>query len=102
MSRKEELTNYLKGKTDMVLVENYIDELISLEKALLQLRDEEPILVHPNDPTKKKPNPVYKEKISLLAQYNSCIRTVAHLTGANEVEEDSPLRAWVKENVSKE
>lgn len=99
MSRKEELLNYLSGKIDKILIENYVDEIVSLEKSLLELRDEPAVLIHPNNPKLKKPNPVYKEKISLLAQYNSCIRTLAHLSGATEVEEDSPLRVWARANV---
>lgn len=101
MSRKEELLTYLKGKTEEAFVECLVEEIVFLEEQLNELRKLPFIKVHPENPDIQKATPASKQYISLLAQYNANIRTIARLAGAVDVEEDSPLRAWAKKNANK-
>ena len=101
MTRKEELLKYMGDKVDREFVDHLIDEVVFLEGQLTELKKLPFIKVHPNNPEMQKSTPASKMYVSLMAQYNANIRTLAHLAGATETEEDSPLRVWAKNNVSK-
>lgn len=101
MSRKDELMKYLGDKTDRDFVENLVDEVVFLEDQLKELKKLPFIKVHPTNPEMQKATPASRLYVSLMAQYNANIRTLAHLSGASEIEEDSPLRTWAKNNASK-
>lgn len=98
MSRKEELLKYMGGKADRELVEYLIDEAVFLEGQLAELKKLPFIKIHPQHPEMQKATPASRMYVSLMAQYNANIRTLAHLSGATEAEEESPLRAWAKAN----
>lgn len=101
MDRRDELLNYLKGKTETAFVENLVDEVVFIEEQLTSLKKLPFIKVHPENPELQKATPASRMYVSLMAQYNANIRTLARLAGAVDVEEDSPLRAWAKNNVDK-
>lgn len=98
MSRKEELLKYMNGKADPELTEHLINEAVFLEEQLEALKKLPFIKVHPQNPELQKATPASRMYVSLMAQYNANIRTLAHLSGATETEEESPLRAWAKAN----
>lgn len=98
MSRKDDLLKYAKGKVDDVVVVKVVDKVIFLESELDRLENIVKTCIKENAPAKKQ-FAYSKEFRSTLAQYNSLIRTYNHLCGGTEeVEEDSPLRAWARKN----
>ena len=101
MSRKDELLKFMGDKIDRGFVEPLIDEVIFLESQLTELKKLPFIKVHPQNPELQKSTPASKLYVSLMAQYNANIRTLAHLSGANETDEESPLRLWAKNNANK-
>ena len=93
MDRKEELLKAIEGNEILIPV---IDDIVFLEKELDELRKLPQIIVHPDDPTRQKATPaakMYKEKIQ---QYSLLIKILLRATGADESEEDSPLRKYLK------
>lgn len=96
MSRRNELLAYLKGNDNGELIEPMVDEVVFLEQQLAELRKLPFIRVHPRNPEMQKVTPASRMYVSLMAQYNANIRTLARLSGKTELEEDSPLRSWVK------
>lgn len=101
MSRKDEILKYMGDKVDRSFVERLVDEVVFLETQLTELKKLPFIKVHPTNPEMQKATPASKQYVSLMAQYNANIRTLAHLSGNTDVEEESPLRAWAKNNASK-
>lgn len=99
MSRREELLKYLGGNGNEELIEPMVDEVIFLEGQLTELRKLPFIKVHPKNPEIQKATPASRMYVSLMAQYNANIRTLARLSGKTEIEEESPLRSWVKNHV---
>lgn len=98
MSRKEELLKLLNNDitytplvTEMVYLENQLDELRELPK----------IKVHPSDPTKQKTTPAAKLYKEYLQQYTNIVRILMKATGVDETEEESPLRRWMNEHTEK-
>ena len=96
MSRREELLKYLGGKDNGAMIEPMVDEVVFLEQRLTELRKLPFLRVHPHSPEIQKATPASRMYVSLMAQYNANIRTLARLSGKIEVEEESPLRSWVK------
>jgi hypothetical protein len=96
MSRREELLKYLGGKDNGAMIEPMVDEVVFLEQRLTELRKLPFLRVHPHNPEIQKATPASRMYVSLMAQYNANIRTLARLSGKIEVEEESPLRSWVK------
>ena len=96
MSRRDELLKYLGGKDNGAMIEPMVDEVVFLEQRLTELRTLPFLRVHPHNPEIQKATPASRMYVSLMAQYNANIRTLARLSGKIEVEEESPLRSWVK------
>ena len=93
MNRKEELLKAIENNGILIPV---IDEIVYLEEELEKLRKLPQIIVHPSDPTRQKATPaakMYKEKVQ---QYSLLIKILLKATGADEVEEESPLRKYLK------
>lgn len=94
MSRKKELEKIV-GK-DNELVSQLVDEILFLEKQLIQLKQLPFIKVNPNNNAQQKATPASKQYKEFLQQYTNCIKVLASVTGQDDKEEDSPLRAWAK------
>lgn len=101
MTRREELLKYLSGKTEQLMVEQLVDEIIFQEQQLDELKKLPFINVNPKNPMQQKATPASRMYVSLMAQYNANVRTIARLSGDTEIEEDSPLRSWAKKNANK-
>lgn len=96
--RKEILLNAFKnvenGK-DVILP--MIDDVVFLEERLIELRELPFIRIDENDPSRQKPTPAAKQYKELLQQYNNCIKILTGVLRKDSVEEDSPLRAFLRD-----
>lgn len=97
MTRKEELLKLLNNDITYVPL---ITEMVYLEEQLDELRELPKIKVHPTDKTKQKTTPAAKLYKEYLQQYTIIVRILMRATGADETEEDSPLRKWMSEHIS--
>lgn len=97
MDRKSEL---LKLVNDLPGLVPLVEEAVYLEGQLDYLRKLPKIKVHPEDASKQKVTPAAKLYKELLQQYTNIIRILIRATGADEAEEESPLRRWINERFS--
>jgi len=96
-TRKAELEKVFEGVENVrEIVLPLIDDVVFLEERLKALRELPFIRVNPKNPAIQKPTPAAKQYKELLQQYNNCIKILATTVNRAEVEEDSPLRAFVK------
>ena len=93
MARKEELLNTVNNDISLIPL---IDEAVYLEEQLDYLRTLPKIKVHPKDKSKQKATPAAKLYREYLQQYTNIIKILLRVSGIDEAEEDSPLRAWLK------
>ena len=98
MTRKEELLQLLDNDITYVPL---ITEMVYLEDQLDELRELPKIKVHPEDKTKQKTTPAAKLYKEYLQQYTNIVRILMKATGADEADEDSPLRRWMNERINK-
>ena len=94
MDRKTELLDLIKNDSSLVPL---IDEVVYLEEQLDYLRSLPKIKVHPKDPSKQKPTPAAKIYKEFLQQYTNLIKILLKATGAENENEESPLRKWMNE-----
>jgi hypothetical protein len=92
MERREELLKLTNDPTVIPL----IDKMIFLENKLEELEKLPMIKVNPKDLMQQKATPAAKMFKEFLQQYVNVVKVVAHATGDENNEEDSPLRAWVR------
>ena len=97
MSRKEELLKLLNNDITYVPL---VTEMVYLEDQLDELRELPKIKVHPEDKTKQKTTPAAKLYKEYLQQYTNIVRILMKATGADENEEESPLRKWINEHIT--
>lgn len=76
-----------------------VDEMVYLEEQLDTLRGLPKIKVHPKDPTIQKATPAAKMYKEYLQQYLNIVRILLRLTGADDTEEESPLRKWMNSHL---
>ena len=93
MTRREELLKVIGDNKTLVPM---IDEIVYLEEQLDMLRKLPKIKVNPNNPLQQKVLPAAKIYKEYLQQYLNAVKAIEKVTGANETEEESPLRKWVK------
>lgn len=96
MTRKEELLKLLNNDITYVPL---VTEMVYLEDQLDELRELPKIKVHPQDQTKQKTTPAAKLYKEYLQQYTNIVRILMKATGVDDTEEDSPLRRWMNEHV---
>lgn len=96
MSRKEELLKILNNDITYIPL---VTEMVYLEEQLDELRDLPKIKIHPTDKTKQKTTPAAKLYKEYLQQYTNIVRILMKATGADESEEESPLRKWMNEHI---
>lgn len=99
MSRREELLSLVEDTPALVKL---VDEMLYLEERIGELKKLPFIKVHPKDPSRQKATPAAKQYKELLQQYTNIIKTITRASGIDDVEEESPLRAWVREHVDSE
>lgn len=99
MSRKEELEKivFKPGSDNEIKAAQLIDEIVFLEEQMQELRKLPFIKVDKDNPMKQKATPAQKQYKETLQQYNNSLRLLFKLTGdLGDIEEESPLRKWVK------
>lgn len=98
MSRREELLKILENvdESKKTVVIPMIDDIVFLEGKLENLRKLPFIKIHPTNPDMQKLTPAAKQYKELLQQYNNCIKILVSTVSKGELEEDSPLRAYLK------
>ena len=97
MNRKQELLNIfadMEGVKDIIAP--MIDDVVFLEEQLTQLKQYPMLKVNPNNPTQQKATPASKLYKEYLQQYNNCIKILCSTLTKNNVEEESPLREFIK------
>lgn len=93
MDRAEELLN----GTPEVKAKQLIEEVEFLEGELKELKKMPFLSVNPKNPAQQKATPAAKLYKELLQQYNNSMKLLMRMLGdLGEVEEDSPLRRWIK------
>lgn len=97
--RKSELLGVIGENSTLIPL---IDEMVYLEEQLDHLRPLPKIKIHPKDPSIQKVTPAAKLYKELLQQYTNIIRIVMRITGEDETQEESPLRAWVRKHADLE
>lgn len=97
MTRKEELLKLLNNDITYIPL---VNEMVYLEDQLDELRELPKIKVHHSDPTKQKTTPAAKLYKEYLQQYTNIVRILMKATGADETEEESPLRRWMNEHIN--
>ena len=99
MTRKEELEKivYKDGSDNNIKAAQLIEEILFLEDQMQTLRALPFIKVNPKDTMQQKATPAAKMYKETLQQYNNSLRLLFRLTGdMGDIEEESPLRRWVK------
>lgn len=96
MDRKEEL---LKLIGDDDTLKPLIEDMLYLEGELDYFRSLPKLKVHPKDPSKQKPTPAAKLYKEYLQQYVNVVKVLLKATGADESEEESPLRKWMNQRL---
>ena len=98
MSRQTDLlkilnndVTYLPLVTEMVYLEEELDELRKLPK----------IKIHPTDQTRQKLTPAAKLYKDYLQQYTNIVRILMKATGVDENDDESPLRTWINGRINK-
>ncbi|MCQ2308193.1 MAG: hypothetical protein MJ000_11640 [Bacteroidales bacterium] len=104
MSRKDELLKVFAGvdADRLSMVRNLIDDAVYLEGQLDRLRTLPFIMVNPRNPAQQKSTPAAKQYKEMLQQYSNIIKLLASFLGKVEADEDdSPLRAYMRQRVNK-
>ena len=99
LGRKEELMAIIsgKGKDAEVEARQLIDEIIFIENQLTELKKLPFISVNPKNPAIQKATPASRQYKDLLQQYTNALKLLLKLAGdLGEVDEESPLRKWLK------
>lgn len=97
MSRKDELIKLIDNNTALLPL---VDEMLYLEEQLDYYRTLPKIKVHPNDLSKQKATPAAKLYKEYLQQYINIVKVLQKATGADDLEEESPLRLWMNAHVN--
>ncbi len=95
--RKKELLD-LVSQDQVAQVEQLVDEIIFIESQLVEMKKLPFIAVDPRNSMRQKATPAAKLYKELMQQYNNSLRLLLRLSGdlGGEVEQESPLRQWVK------
>ena len=97
MSRKDELLAIFNEIQDVKgIITPMIDDVVFLEERLTELRTMPFIRVNPNNSAEQKATPAAKMYKELLQQYNNCIKILCGVLSKNGVEDESPLRSFLK------
>ena len=92
-NRKEELLTAINHDPALTPL---VEDAVYLEEQLDALRKLPKIVIHPKDPCKQKTTPAAKLYKELLQQYTNIIKILTRSADADEAEEESPLREWVR------
>lgn len=97
MERKDELINSLVNADNKCTVMPLIEEVLFLENQLSYLKTLPFIRISKKSDELQKPTAAAKQYKELLQQYINLIKTLATITGMDSENEESPLRAYLKQ-----
>jgi hypothetical protein len=99
MSRLDELRDVFKSvdENKRKIVEPLIDEAVFLENQMQALKAYKFIKVHPQNPELQKVTAAGKQYREYLQTYTNIIDKLCRIYSNEETEEESPLRAFLKE-----
>lgn len=97
MSRKDDLLALITINKEMIIP--LIDDVLYMEQQLQYYRSLPQISVNPKNPMQQKATPAAKLYKETLQQYTNCIKVLAHCTGQDADNEESPLRKWVNSRI---
>jgi hypothetical protein len=99
MDRKQELIEIIRhGEHDEAIACRLIDEVVFLERRLVELREYPFLAINPKNPEQQRQTPAAKQYKELLQQYTNCVKILLKVTCGEAAEEESPLRTWIKAN----
>ena len=102
MNRRDQLIAIIPEES-LELVKSVIDDIVFLEGKLTELKKLPFIQVHPQDASKQRSTPASKQYKEFLQQYINCIKMIEYVIYKDkrlegDEAEESPLRAWFREN----
>lgn len=97
MSRTEDLREVFKDIDEgkRTIIDNLIDEAVFLEGQMQELKKYPFIKFHPQNPNLQKITAAGKQYREFLQTYTNIIDKLARIYGREELEEESPLRAFL-------
>ena len=98
-TRRQELLEFVGNEE---IFGNLIDEMVFLEIRLNELRKLPMIKVNPHDASMQKVTAAGKLYKDYLQQYTNIVKILLKATGAEEKDEESPLRKWMNEHITEE
>lgn len=97
MDRRTQLLEIFAEIEDVKgIITPMIDDVVFLEERLTQLRALPFIRINPNNEAEQKATPAAKMYKEFLQQYNNCIKILCGVLSKNGVEDESPLRSFIK------
>lgn len=101
MNRKKQLLKLCSGLDEAAstATAQLVNEMVFLEKQLTELKAQPFISINPRNPMQQRQTAAAKQYKELLQQYTNCVKIMLKVTGGEAAEEESPLRAWLKDNV---
>ena len=97
MTRKQELLKVFNDIEDVKeVITPLIDDVVFLEDRLKELRQLPFIRINPNNSAEQKATPAAKQYKEFLQQYNNCIKILCSTLNKNAIEDESPLRAFLR------
>lgn len=99
MSRKEELLQICSGLDESGRASTIIliDEMLFLEGQLMELKKMPFLSVNPKNPKQQKQTAAAKQYKEMLQQYTNCVKILLKVAGGEAAEEESPLRAFLRQ-----
>ena len=91
--RKQELVAIV-GNDPML--RELIEDAVFLEAEIEVLRKLPAIKVDPHNPERQKQTAAAKLRKEDMQQYTNIMKILLHASGADEAEEESPLRKWMR------
>lgn len=97
--RKNELMRICAGFDDSAkaATSKIIDEMLFLEDRLTELKKQPLLSVNPRNPAQQRQTAAAKQYKEFLQQYTNCVKILLKITGGSEAEEESPLRAFLRQ-----
>ena len=100
MTRKEELMKVFADMDDIKeIITPMIEDVVFLEEKLTELRRLPFIRVNPKNDADQKATAAAKQYKEFLQQYNNCIKILTSVLNKNTSEDESPLRAFLKDRM---
>lgn len=98
LTRFDEIMKAVNGDQNLIPL---VKDMVYLETELDGLRELPKIKIDPKNPQNQKATPAAKLYKEYLQQYVNVVKVIIKASGADHVEDDSPLRKWMKMHVDK-